>query len=54
MQIESNLGMMNDQGQFYQVDSFRVLGMESLRMGVKILRTQNLDMHWNQIFRGWV
>ena len=48
LRTEANLGVMKDQGQFYQVDLVRVRGMATLRIGVKSLRNQNFDTQWDQ------
>ena len=49
MQTESNLGVMKDQCQYYNVAPLRVLGMLTLNMGVKSLINQHLDIHWYQM-----
>ena len=48
MHIEANMGVMKVEGKFYQMTPLRVLGIATLRMGVKSLRTQNLEIHWYQ------
>ena len=40
--------LTKDQGWFYQVDPLRVLGLETLRIGVNSVTTQNFDIHWYQ------
>ena len=46
-QTEANLGVKNDQGQFYHVDPLMLLGMENLTKGVTKLRTHHLNIHWD-------
>ena len=45
---EENLGVTKDNGNSYHVALVRVREMETFRMGVKILRTQKFDIHWDQ------
>ena len=40
--------MMKYKGRCYHMDPLGVLGMATFSMGVKILRTQHLEMNWNQ------
>ena len=42
------LGVMKDPVHFYQVSHWWVQRIGTLRMGVKILRTHDLDIHWDQ------
>ena len=48
LQKEANLGVMKEQSLLYQVDLLRLQGIGTFNTGVKILRTQNLDIHWDQ------
>ena len=46
MHIEEKLGVIKDQGHFYQLYLLRVRVMANLSIGVKSLSNQYLGIHW--------